>query len=265
VRAEQIDEAFIVAPLPNRETLDQLMADFRRMPIPVHWIPGLEVRSLLERPMVECGPLKAFELQRAPVTGLEGVVKRVVDIALASTALLCLWPLFLIIAVAIKLDSRGGVIFTQNRVGFNGRTFRIYKFRSMRTLDDGPVVVQAKRGDARVTGVGRWIRSTSLDELPQLFNVLKGDMSLVGPRPHVIAHDREYSALIEDYAMRHHVKPGITGLAQVVGYRGETATPDLMARRVEYDLWYIANWSLWLDLKILARTVIALSQVSKVY
>jgi Undecaprenyl-phosphate glucose phosphotransferase len=266
VRSNQLDEAVVLAPLPTRGDLEELMTHFRRVPLPVRLIAGPEIQSFLERPIFDYGEVKAFELQRAPLSGFESAVKRTLDVLLAGATLLCLWPLLVIIAIAIKLDSPGPFIFAQKRVGFNGRTFRMLKFRSMHTLDDGPVVQQAQRGDARVTSVGRWIRSTSLDELPQLFNVLKGDMSLVGPRPHVIAHDSEYGTLIDSYAMRLHMKPGITGLAQVVGYRGETAIPELMARRVNYDLYYIANWSLWLDFAILLRTaVIVLSNKSKVY
>lgn len=265
VRAEQVDEVFVTAPLPDAAELGRLMAQLRRLPIAVRFVPPPEMRPLLQRPILDCGRLKTFELQRPALHAHERALKRGLDIAGALVAIACLWPVFLMIALAIKFDSRGPVIFAQDRTGFNGRVFRIFKFRSMRTLDNGPVVRQARRGDARITAVGRWIRATSLDELPQFFNVLKGDMSLVGPRPHVIAHDCEYSAIIADYALRHHAKPGITGLAQVSGLRGETETPDLMARRVESDLWYIANWSLWLDIKILFRTVGAVTQVSKVY
>jgi lipopolysaccharide/colanic/teichoic acid biosynthesis glycosyltransferase len=145
------------------------------------------------------------------------------------------------VALAVRLDSRGPILFRQNRNGFNGRPFRIYKFRSMTVMEDGAVVTQAKRDDARVTRVGRFLRRSSLDELPQLLNVLKGDMSLVGPRPHALAHDDHYSGLLAEYAFRHHVKPGITGWAQVNGFRGETPTIDLMKRRIDLDLQYIAN------------------------
>ena len=147
------------------------------------------------------------------------------------------------------------MLFVQSRCGFNGKPFRILKFRSMRVLEDGNVVTQAVRNDQRVTRVGRIIRKTSIDELPQLFNVLNGDMSLVGPRPHAVAHDTFYDDHINDYAIRQHVKPGLTGWAQVNGHRGLTPTIESMARRVEHDLWYIDNWSIWLDLKILALTV----------
>jgi undecaprenyl-phosphate galactose phosphotransferase/putative colanic acid biosynthesis UDP-glucose lipid carrier transferase len=171
----------------------------------------------------------------------------------------------LVVGLLIKLDSEGPVFFCQTRVGFNGQTFRIWKFRTMTTLDDGPVVRQAQKNDARVTRIGRWLRASSVDELPQLLNVLVGDMSLVGPRPHAVAHDSQYDAVIANYALRRHVKPGITGWAQVCGFRGETPTVDLMLRRVEHDLWYINNWSLWLDSLIVMRTAIALMRPQNAY
>ena len=160
----------------------------------------------------------------------------------------------LIAAVLIKFDSYGPILFTQARNGFNNRTFRILKFRTMNTLEDGTNIKQVTRNDSRVTRVGRLLRRTSIDELPQLWNVIRGDMSLVGPRPHAIAHNSQYGQLIANYAFRHHVKPGLTGWAQIHGFRGETSTVELMKRRVELDLWYIDNWSLWLDLKIMVKT-----------
>ena len=164
-------------------------------------------------------------------------------------------------ALLIKLDSRGPIFFLQKRNGFNDQTFEIFKFRTMHVLDQGPIVIQATRNDPRVTRFGRWLRRSSIDELPQLLNVLKGDMSLVGPRPHAIAHNSEYEKLIANYAFRHHVKPGLTGWAQVNGYRGETREVEQMERRVEHDLWYINNWSPLLDLKIVLQTVrVALRQ-----
>jgi undecaprenyl-phosphate galactose phosphotransferase/putative colanic acid biosynthesis UDP-glucose lipid carrier transferase len=175
---------------------------------------------------------------------------------LAGGALVVFSPLMLITALCIRLDSPGPVLFRQTRNGFNGKSFSILKFRTMRVLEDGPVIRQATRDDPRVTRLGRVLRMTNLDELPQLFNVLRGDMSLVGPRPHAAAHNNEYEERIATYAFRYHVKPGITGWAQVKGYRGETRTVDLMEKRIEHDLWYINNWSIWLDIKILMRTAL---------
>ena len=174
-------------------------------------------------------------------------------------------PLLLLTSIAIKLNSPGPVIFRQRRKGFNGREFAIYKFRTMNVLEDGTCIRQAKRGDDRVTRLGRGLRSTSIDELPQLINVLAGQMSLVGPRPHAIAHDDEYSNSIDNYAFRHHVKPGITGWAQIQGFRGETADLAAMHKRIQLDLWYINNWSFLLDFRILAKTGIELCRSRNAY
>jgi exopolysaccharide biosynthesis polyprenyl glycosylphosphotransferase len=200
------------------------------------------------------GPLPSVELQRAPLTRPERLAKRACDIALALIALILLAPLMLLTALAIKLDSAGPVIFRQRRVGFDGQAFSIYKFRTMSVLEDGAQIAQTRRNDPRVTRLGRLLRQSSIDELPQLFNVFRGDMALVGPRPHAIAHDDLYRTAIASYASRHHVKPGITGWAQVNGRRGETRRIEDMEKRVELDLWYIDNWSLILDFRILWRT-----------
>ncbi len=198
----------------------------------------------------------SVELQRAPLTPFERFVKRAFDTCLAGAAVIALSPLLLVVAVAIKFDSKGPVLFRQQRRGFDGQKFPIYKFRSMNVMEDGPVVAQATRNDRRVTRIGALLRRSSVDELPQLLNVIKGDMSLIGPRPHALAHDDHYGRLIATYAFRHHMKPGMSGWAQVNGQRGETAQVDDMRKRVQLDLWYINNWSLTLDLKIILRTCI---------
>jgi undecaprenyl-phosphate galactose phosphotransferase/putative colanic acid biosynthesis UDP-glucose lipid carrier transferase len=167
--------------------------------------------------------------------------------------------------IAIKLDSKGPVLFHQTRTGKDGVPFRIYKFRTMDVLEDGPTILQACRDDPRVTRVGRWLRASSVDELPQLFNVLRGEMSLVGPRPHAVAHDQLYSKQIPNYVLRQHVKPGITGWAQVNGYRGETSSLELMQRRVDLDIWYAQNVSVLLDLEILVRTVFEVCRPRNAY
>jgi putative colanic acid biosysnthesis UDP-glucose lipid carrier transferase len=188
------------------------------------------------------------------VSKAEKTAKRILDLSVTAVAFAVLWPIFLLAAIAIKLDSDGPVIFQQRRNGLNGREFIVYKFRTMSVLEDGPDIIQAGRGDRRVTRVGKFLRRSSIDELPQLLNVLKGDMSLVGPRPHAVAHNIKYRALIPGYEYRFFVKPGVTGWAQVNGLRGETATIHEMAKRVRADLWYIDNWSFGLDLAILVRT-----------
>jgi undecaprenyl-phosphate galactose phosphotransferase/putative colanic acid biosynthesis UDP-glucose lipid carrier transferase len=220
---------------------------------------------LVENPSFKLKKSLSIELQRGPLTRLEQFSKRCVDVAGAAIALIVLSPLMLLSAVAIKLDSVGPVLFRQRRNGFNTQPFVIFKFRTMTVMEDGCDLQQAKRVDPRVTPFGRILRQTSIDELPQLFNVLLGDMSLVGPRPHALAHDNHYGDLLSDYAFRHHVKPGITGWAQVKGYRGETARVEQMKARLDCDLWYINNWSLVLDFKILALTCVELMRRRNAY
>jgi exopolysaccharide biosynthesis polyprenyl glycosylphosphotransferase len=177
------------------------------------------------------------------------------DVVIGLLALIFFLPLMALTALAIKLDGEGPVFFRQYRRGFNGRHFLMLKFRTMSVQENGEVVTQARRNDPRVTRIGIFLRSASIDELPQLINVIRGEMSLIGPRPHALAHDNYFENLLEDYASRHHVKPGMTGWAQVNGLRGATPTVDQISRRVEMDLWYIDNWSLWLDIQILIKTL----------
>jgi putative colanic acid biosynthesis UDP-glucose lipid carrier transferase len=191
--------------------------------------------------------------------------KRVLDVTMATLAILLLLPVLALVSLAVKLDSRGPVLFAQRRTGLGGKTFPILKFRSMRVTEDGADVKQAVEGDARITRVGRIIRKLSLDELPQLFNVLAGDMSLVGPRPHAVAHDDYYGARIANYGLRFKVKPGITGWAQVNGARGETPTIDIMQDRINYDAWYARHRNLALDLKILAMTPLEVISTRNAY
>lgn len=236
----------------------------RALPLPVFLLPDRSVNLILSRSSWDRRVLAPIEVQRAPLSPRDLIVKRLFDITLAGLALAIFSPLLLLTAVAIKLDSDGPVIFRQRRRGFNGREFAIYKFRTMTVLEDGSTVRQAQRDDARVTWLGRLLRASSIDELPQLINVLTGDMSLVGPRPHAVVHDDEYGKLIDNYMYRHHVKPGITGWAQIHGFRGETDVA-LMAKRIQRDLWYINNWSLWLDLKIMARTCVEVLRGQNAY
>jgi putative colanic acid biosynthesis UDP-glucose lipid carrier transferase len=189
-----------------------------------------------------------------PFTGTNELVKRVSDVVLAALILVLISPLLLAIAVGVKMSSPGPVIFRQRRNGLDGEEIVVYKFRTMRSMDDGEVVPQATKGDPRITPFGAFLRRTSLDELPQFVNVLQGRMSIVGPRPHAVAHNEQYRQMIKAYMVRHKVKPGITGWAQVNGLRGETETVEKMRQRVEYDLEYLRNWSLGLDLQIIVRT-----------
>jgi putative colanic acid biosynthesis UDP-glucose lipid carrier transferase len=222
----------------------------------VYLVPDIFAFQLLNARVQQIEGLPVIALRETPFAGIEGWVKRVEDIALATAILLVISPLLVIIAIGVKLSSPGPVLFKQRRYGLDGRPIRVYKFRSMTVCEDGDHIPQASRGDARVTAVGAFLRRTSLDELPQFFNVLQGKMSIVGPRPHAVAHNEQYRRLIKGYMLRHKVRPGITGLAQVNGYRGETDTLEKMEKRVEYDLSYIETWSLQLDLKIIAQTVL---------
>ncbi|HEX2135565.1 MAG TPA: undecaprenyl-phosphate glucose phosphotransferase [Microvirga sp.] len=265
VRSNEVDEIFVAMSWAGLPRIDEITSQLHVLPLPVRLIANCQLRSLLEKPLSEIGPMPAVKLQRAPLSVAERCLKRGFDVVVAGAALLLLAPLFLMVAVAIRIDSEGPVFFRQRRIGFSGRTFRIFKFRTMTALEDGPVVRQATRDDQRITRVGRWLRRTSIDELPQLLNVIRGEMSLVGPRPHANAHDSEFDRLIANYALRHHVKPGITGWAQVHGLRGETPTVDLIRRRVEYDLSYIERWSFLLDARILVLTVKELLKGSNAY
>jgi len=201
------------------------------------------------------GPRTGFiRVKRIGLDKFASAAKRIFDLFVTTFAIFVLWPLFVLAAIAIKLDSDGPVIFQQRRNGLNGKEFVVYKFRTMTVLEDGPDIIQAGRGDRRVTRIGKYLRRSSMDELPQLLNVLKGEMSLIGPRPHAVAHNVKFRALIPGYEYRFSVKPGVTGWAQVNGLRGETATVHEMAKRVRADLWYIENWTFGLDIVILIRT-----------
>lgn len=260
-RLGQLNEVILLAGHNALSHLDAVVERLRVVPVPVRFVLDPVTLKVLTRPLKKVGSLILAEYQRAPLSVTERFFKRSLDIAVSLTGLILLSPLVLIAALAVKLDSPGPVLFKQARRGFGGKPFLILKLRSMAVQDDGAAVVQAKRDDARVTRVGRLLRRTSIDELPQLWNVLAGHMSIVGPRPHALAHDDYYSQLIEDYAFRHHAKPGITGWAQVKGLRGETPHVENMKARIEKDIWYIDNWSIWLDIMIIVRTgVVVLGQ-----
>jgi Undecaprenyl-phosphate glucose phosphotransferase len=256
-RLLQPEAIFLVMPWRDTDTIDCCAEMLRKLPAEIHLGPEHILDRFERVQLLKLGPIASLQLRRMPLSRLELLEKRALDLLLASAGLLALTPLLIVIAILIKLDSPGPVLFLQRRFGFNQKPFHIIKFRSMCTLDDGPVIEQARRNDPRVTRVGAWLRRWNIDEIPQLFNVIKGDMSLVGPRPHALSHDREYERRISTYARRHNVRPGITGWAQVHGLRGETDTDDKMRKRVEHDLYYIDNWSVLLDLQILIRTVVS--------
>jgi Undecaprenyl-phosphate glucose phosphotransferase len=259
-------EEIIVEADPNRwSELRAFVAELRVLPTPVAFVPVGALSEMFRRPIRDLGSTVCVEVQRGPLTLLERAIKRFTDLVGAGLALIILSPLLAIVVIAIKLDSSGPVLFRQQRCGFNGRSFSIYKFRTMRVLEDGPLVIQARQVDSRVTRVGKWLRRTSIDELPQLLNVLDGSMSLVGPRPHAISHDGQFDKVVRHYAFRRRVKPGLTGWAQVHGCRGPTPTAASIERRVEYDLWYIDNWSARLDLAILIQTPIEVLRARNAY
>src|SRR5262249_35182241 len=255
-RGSEVEEIFVAADLRRWREIPGLVRRLAELPLPLTLLPDKDTAPLFAMTSRQFGSSIGVEFQRAPLSLSERVVKRLLDIVLGVSGIILLTPMFVIIAIAIKLDSRGDALFRQTRCGFNRRKFRIYKFRTMTDVEDGPTIRQAMRGDRRVTRIGAWLRRTSIDELPQLFNVVSGEMSLVGPRPHAAAHDNYYAEQISHYAFRHHMKPGITGWAQIRGCRGETPTVESMKERVDLDVWYIDNWSVTLDIQIILSTVL---------
>jgi Undecaprenyl-phosphate glucose phosphotransferase len=249
------DAVYIVTPWSETATIDSCVDEFLNTPVEIHLGPERILDRFENVRIAKHGRMASLQLTRAPLSWFERMQKRLLDVTVAAGVLVVLAPLLALVALMILAESGRPLLFRQRRYGFNQQEFRIIKFRTMTTLDDGDVVQQARRNDPRITRLGRFLRKWNIDELPQLINVLKGDMSLVGPRPHALSHNREYEQKIALYARRHNVLPGITGWAQVNGFRGETDTEEKMRRRVDHDLYYIDNWSLWLDLRILAMTL----------
>jgi putative colanic acid biosynthesis UDP-glucose lipid carrier transferase len=256
VRQHSVKVVYIALPLAKVPRMTELVNALRDTTASVYFVPDAFAFDLIQGRLVEINGMPALSVCETPLHGLEAVFKRAMDLALAGLGLLVLSPLLLLVAAAVKLSSRGPVFFRQRRYGLDGEEILVYKFRSMRVCEDGAVVPQATRRDPRVTAIGAFLRKTSIDELPQLINVLQGKMSLVGPRPHAVAHNEQYRKLIDGYMIRHKVRPGMTGLAQVNGLRGETETLEKMVERVRFDLEYLRNWSPWLDVMILFRTLL---------
>src|SRR5690606_11613964 len=251
-----VHEVWLCLPLHEGESIKTILHALRHQTVDIRYLPDLGDLPLLNHQVGEIAGLYALDLNRTPMEGPARLVKRVEDLILGAVITVVMLPICLVIAIAIKATSTGPIIFKQYRTGINGRRFKVYKFRSMEVHDEGSgQVTQACYGDPRITRLGAFLRRTSLDELPQFYNVLQGRMSIVGPRPHALSHNEYYKDQVESYMQRHKVKPGITGWAQVNGYRGETDTLEKMEKRVEYDLWYINNWSLALDIKIIVMTV----------
>jgi len=255
VREHRIRLIFISQPISAQPRIRRLLDELQDTTASVYFLPDIYVFDLMQARFDNVGGMPVIAICESPFTGFNSTVKRASDIILASIIQILLLPLMLAIAIAVKVTSPGPVIFRQRRYGLYGEEIIVYKFRSMTVAEDGAQVVQAKKNDQRVTPLGAFLRKTSLDELPQFINVLQGRMSIVGPRPHAVTHNEQYRKLIKGYMLRHKVKPGITGWAQVNGLRGETETLDKMEARVSYDLDYLRNWSLWLDLWIVLRTV----------
>ena len=254
-----IKRIYLALPMHQSELVKPIYLQMADANVDIIWAPDIFSVDLMNHSIRELGGVPLISLSETPLIGSNAFMKSLLDFSIASTALLILSPLMLATAAAIKLTSKGPVFFSQKRHGWDGKVITIYKFRSMRLHEETPGhVTQAKKDDDRITTIGRIIRRTSIDELPQLFNVLNGSMSIVGPRPHALAHDHFYGSKIKDYMRRHRVKPGLTGLAQVNGFRGETEDISKMEARVQHDLAYINNWSVWLDIKIMLRTVFVL-------
>ncbi|MBX3606149.1 MAG: undecaprenyl-phosphate glucose phosphotransferase [Piscinibacter sp.] len=251
----QVDEVYIALPLSSQPRITRLLASLQDSTASVYLAPDVFGISIIQGRLQDLGGVPVVGMLETPFTGVNELVKRLSDIVLASLILLLIAPLLAVIAIGVRLDSPGPVIFRQRRNGLNGEEIVVWKFRSMTARDDGPQVTQARRNDPRITRLGAFLRRTSLDELPQFVNVLQGRMSIVGPRPHAVAHNEQYRRLVQAYMLRHKVRPGITGWAQVNGLRGETDTVDKMQARVEYDLEYLRNWSIGFDLRIIARTL----------
>lgn len=264
-RDGRVHMIYITLPLRAENRIKAVLARLADTTASVYLVPDFYVYELLHSRWINVGGLPAVSVFENPFYGVDGLVKRMLDVVLGSVALAFAAIPMAVVAAAVKLSSPGPVFFRQKRYGLDGRPIDVWKFRSMRVQENGAAVKQAVKDDPRVTKVGAFIRKTSLDELPQLFNVLEGTMSLVGPRPHANAHNEQYRKQIQGYMLRHKVKPGITGLAQVSGWRGETDTLDKMERRIECDHQYIRDWSPWLDVKILFRTIFTVLSKQNAY
>ncbi len=254
-KSGEVQVVFITLPMRAEDRIRSIIAQLSDTTASVYIVPDLFVFQMLNSRWTDIQSLPVVSVFENPLFGVDGILKRMVDVTIASVALLLVGIPMLIIAMAVKLTSKGPILFKQKRYGLDGKQIDVWKFRSMTVCENGDKVVQAKKNDKRLTVIGGFLRKSSLDELPQIFNVLSGQMSLVGPRPHANAHNEYYRKQIEGYMLRHKVKPGMTGLAQVNGCRGETETLDKMEARIDYDHRYIRDWSIWLDLKIIYKTL----------
>ena len=264
-KVNDVDYIYLALPMCAEDRIKNILELCSDTTASVYLVPNFFVYNLINSKWHSIGSLQALSVYDTPFSGASEVIKRLEDFVLGLMfTFLTIIPM-LIIAILVKFSSKGPVIFKQKRYGLDGKPISVYKFRTMTALEDGMEVKQARKNDQRITKVGAFLRKTSLDELPQFVNVLQGKMSIVGPRPHAIAHNEQYRKIISGYMLRHKVKPGITGWAQVNGFRGETETIDKMKKRVEYDLDYMHNWSIWLDLKIIAKTVMLVFKDQNAY
>ena len=264
-KANAIQVIFVALPIRHVQRVLALLDDLKDTTVSIYYVPDIFLSDLIQSRSGEMAGIPVISMCETPFFGYRGVLKRVTDVVLTTCALIPLLPVLAIVALLVKLSSPGPAIFRQRRYGLDGQEITVYKFRTMTVTEDGDKVVQATVGDRRVTPIGAFLRRYSIDELPQLVNVLQGRMSLVGPRPHAVAHNEQYRKLIKGYMVRHKVLPGITGLAQVNGCRGETSKIEEMQARVEYDLQYLRQWSLALDVRILVRTFLMLWRDKKAY
>jgi putative colanic acid biosynthesis UDP-glucose lipid carrier transferase len=264
-KTNHVDVIYLSLPMASQQRILALLEALRDTTSSIYFVPDTFVTDLIQGRVDSVGGFPVVAVCESPFTGLNGIIKRGSDIVLSLLILTIIFPLLVLIAIGVKLSSPGPAVFRQRRYGLDGHEIVVYKFRSMKTLDDGDRIQQATVGDPRVTPFGAFLRRTSLDELPQFFNVLQGRMSIVGPRPHAVAHNEMYRKLIKGYMLRHKVKPGITGWAQVNGFRGETETLDKMRARIDCDLEYLRNWSLRLDLYIVTKTVWVVVKAKEAY
>ncbi|WP_081639042.1 undecaprenyl-phosphate glucose phosphotransferase [Dickeya chrysanthemi] len=254
-KSGRIDEIYIALPMVALKRIRYFLSMMSDTTVDTYIIPDLYSYSSYVSQLRSINNIQTISIFRSPFDGIGSVIKRVEDLLIGGIITLLISPLLLMIAIGIKLTSPGPVFFKQDRYGLSGNKIKVWKFRSMHVMENSDVVKQATKNDPRVTRFGAFLRRTSLDELPQFFNVLQGTMSIIGPRPHAVVHNEQYRQLVENYMIRHKVKPGISGLAQVNGYRGEVDTLDKMEKRVYYDIAYIQSWSLWLDIKIIFKTI----------
>ncbi len=253
----KIDEVWVALPLRAEARVKEILFELRHHTVTVRFVPDIFGFRLLRHSVSSVAGIPVMNLNSTPMVGVNRVIKGVSDRLLSLVILILISPVMFVIAIAVKLSSSGPVLFRQRRHGWDGKPIKVYKFRTMAVHQENKgTVTQASRNDPRITSIGAFLRRTSLDELPQFFNVLQGRMSIVGPRPHAMEHTEQYKDMVDAYMQRHKVKPGITGWAQINGWRGETDTLDKMKKRVEYDLYYIENWSIWFDLKIIALTIL---------